>query len=151
MEHGGGMPWIPGTYDPALNLYYFGTGNPNPVYDGRSRVGDDLWTCSIVALNPDTGKMAWSFQASPHDTHDWDAVETPVLFNATVAGQPRRLFLCARPHQRPSPGHGAVHHHQLDAGHQTHGPAAAQSGQGAGAAGHAGSPRRGRRHQLASA
>ncbi|HEY7838979.1 MAG TPA: acido-empty-quinoprotein group A [Terriglobales bacterium] len=92
MEHGGGMPWIPGTYDPALNLYYFGTGNPNPVYDGRSRVGDDLWTCSIVALNPDTGKMAWYFQASPHDTHDWDAVETPVLFNATVAGRPRKLL-----------------------------------------------------------
>jgi alcohol dehydrogenase (cytochrome c) len=92
MEHGGGMPWMPGTYDPELNLYYFGTGNPNPVHDGLGRKGDNLWTCSIVALNPDTGKMAWYFQTSPHDTHDWDSVETPVLFDATVNGQPRQLL-----------------------------------------------------------
>ncbi len=92
MEHGGGMPWMPGTYDPDLNLYYFGTGNPNPVHDGESRKGDNLWTCSIVALNPDTGKMAWYFQVSPHDTHDWDAVETPVLFDGQFAGKPRKLL-----------------------------------------------------------
>lgn len=92
MEHGGGMTWIPGTYDPELNLYYLGTGNPNPVHAAQSRKGDNLWTCSIVALNPDTGKMAWYFQPSPHDTHDWDNVETPVLFNAQIDGQPRKLL-----------------------------------------------------------
>jgi acido-empty-quinoprotein group A len=92
MAHGGGMPWMPGTYDPQLNLYYFGTGNPNPVHDGESRKGDNLWTCSIIALNPDTGKMAWYFQASPHDTHDWDDVETPILFDADFQGKPRKML-----------------------------------------------------------
>lgn len=91
MEHGGGMPWMPGTYDPELNLSYWGTGNPNPVYAAQGRAGSNLYTCSIVAINPDTGKLAWHFQASPHDTHDWDNVETPVLFDATINGQPRKL------------------------------------------------------------
>jgi acido-empty-quinoprotein group A len=92
MAHGGGMTWLPGTYDPELNLYYLGTGNPNPVHAGQGRKGDNLWTCSIVALNPDTGKLAWYFQASPHDTHDWDAVETPVLIDGKIDGQPRKLL-----------------------------------------------------------
>ena len=92
MEHGGGMTWMPGTYDPDLNLYYIGTGNPNPVHAAQSRKGDNLWTCSIVALNPDTGKLAWYFQASPHDTHDWDNVETPVLFDGEIDGHPRKLL-----------------------------------------------------------
>jgi alcohol dehydrogenase (cytochrome c) len=92
MEHGGGMTWIPGTYDPELNLYYLGTGNPNPVHAAQSRKGDNLWTCSIVALNPDTGKLAWYFQASPHDTHDWDNVETPILLDAKIDGKPRKLL-----------------------------------------------------------
>jgi len=89
--HGTGQAWIPGTYDPELNLYIVGTGNPNPVMAEKSRKGDDLYTCSIVALNPDTGKMVWYFQASPHDVHDWDAVETPILFDGTIDGQPRKL------------------------------------------------------------
>ena len=93
-----------GTYDPDLNLLYWGTGNPTPVLNGKPRPGDNLYTCSIVALNPDTGKLAWAFQPSPHDTHDWDAVETPVLVDADFHGKPRedadadfaqRLFLCA--------------------------------------------------------
>jgi acido-empty-quinoprotein group A len=92
MSHGGGMPWIPGTYDPELNLYYFGTGNPNPVLAGQSRTGDNLWTCSIVALNPDTGKLVWYFQASPHDTHDWDSAQTPILIDGTIDGKPRKLL-----------------------------------------------------------
>ena len=66
------MTWLPGTYDKDLNLLYWGTGNPNPVMAGQGRTGANLWTCSIVALNPDTGKLVWYFQASPHDTHDWD-------------------------------------------------------------------------------
>ncbi|MDQ2777755.1 MAG: acido-empty-quinoprotein group A [Acidobacteriota bacterium] len=92
MEHGGGMTWLPGTYDPELNLIYWGTGNPNPVYAAQGRKGTNLWTCSIVALNPDTGKLAWYFQASPHDTHDWDDVETPVLFDGVIHGQKRKLL-----------------------------------------------------------
>jgi len=88
---GGGHPWISGTYDPDLNLYYVGTGNPDPVNAGQSRKGDNLWTCSIVALNPDTGRMAWYFQTSPHDTHDWDGVQTPVLIDGVIDGQPRKL------------------------------------------------------------
>jgi len=86
------MTWMTGTYDPALNLLYWGTGNPNPVLVGDSRPGDNLYTCSIVALNPDTGKLSWAFQPSPHDLHDWDAVETPVLFDAEFQGKPRHLL-----------------------------------------------------------
>jgi acido-empty-quinoprotein group A len=90
--HGGGMTWMTGTYDAALNLLYWGTGNPNPVLAGEGRAGDNLYTCSIVALNPDTGKLAWYFQPSPHDVHDWDAVETPVLFDAEFKGKRRKLL-----------------------------------------------------------
>ncbi len=92
MDHGGGMTWLPGTYDPELNLLYWGTGNANPVFAGQSRKGSNLYTASIVALNPDTGKLVWYFQASPHDTHDWDDVETPVLFDAVIDGKPRKLL-----------------------------------------------------------
>lgn len=92
MLHGGGMTWVPGTYDPKLNLYYFGTGNPQPVLAGKARGGSNLYTECIVALNPDTGKLAWYFQPSPHDTHDWDAVETPVLFDGKVDGKARQLL-----------------------------------------------------------
>jgi alcohol dehydrogenase (cytochrome c) len=92
MEHGGGMPWLPGSYDPELNLYYFGTGNANPVLSGHSRPGDNLWTASIVAVNVDTGKMAWYYQATPHDTHDWDAAQTPVMIDGVIDGKPRKLL-----------------------------------------------------------
>ena len=92
MRHGGGMTWVPGTYDPELHLYYLGTGNPNPVLTGKSRQGDNLYTCSIVAINVDTGKLAWHFQPSPHDTHDWDAAQTPILIDGVIDGQPRKLL-----------------------------------------------------------
>ncbi len=90
--HGGGMTWMTGTYDPELNLLYWGTGNPNPVLAGEERPGDNLYTCSIVALNPDNGTLVWYFQPSPHDLHDWDAVETPVLFDAEFQGKRRKLL-----------------------------------------------------------
>ncbi len=92
MRHGGGMTWMPGTYDPELHLYYLGTGNPNPVLVGRSRRGDDLYTCTIAALNVDTGKLAWYYQVSPHDTHDWDAVQTPILIDGEFDGKPRKML-----------------------------------------------------------
>jgi alcohol dehydrogenase (cytochrome c) len=87
--------WMTGTYDPDLNLLYVGTGNPTPVLSGATRPGDNPWTCSIVALDPDTGKLAWGFQASPHDTHDWDAAEVPVLVDAPFNGTPRKLLMQA--------------------------------------------------------
>jgi alcohol dehydrogenase (cytochrome c) len=91
----GGNMWITGTYDPQLNLIYFGTGNPTPVLAAQNRPGDNPWTCSIVAINPDTGKLAWGFQASPHDTHDWDAVEVPVLVDGKFKGAPRKMLMQA--------------------------------------------------------
>ena len=80
------MTWQPVTYDPELNLIYVTTGNPQPVIAGKARAGDNLFTESIVTLNPDTGKMAWYFQPSPHDTHDWDATQTPVWFDGEING-----------------------------------------------------------------
>ncbi|RXH54646.1 acido-empty-quinoprotein group A [Granulicella sibirica] len=91
MMHGGGSTWIPGTYDPEQNLYILGTGNVQPVINGKGRLGNNLYASTIVALNPDTGKLVWYFQPNPHDTHDWDAVETPVLFDAVFKGQKRKL------------------------------------------------------------
>jgi alcohol dehydrogenase (cytochrome c) len=91
----GGQMWMTGTYDPELNLVYVGTGNPTPVLNGVARPGDNPWTCAIVALNPDNGKLVWGFQASPHDTHDWDAAEVPVLLDANFGGSPRKLLLQA--------------------------------------------------------
>jgi alcohol dehydrogenase (cytochrome c) len=89
----GGMTWMTGTYDPELNLLYWGTGNPTPVLNGTVRPGDNPYTCSIVALNPDDGKLVWSFSVSPHDTHDWDAVETPVLVDGEFHGQRRKMLM----------------------------------------------------------
>ncbi len=89
----GGMTWMTGTYDPALNLIYWGTGNPTPVLNGKTRPGTNPYTCSIVAINPDNGKLAWDFPVSPHDTHDWDAVETPVLVDGDFHGEPRKMLM----------------------------------------------------------
>ena len=91
-SHGGGMTWQPITYDPALNLIYVTTGNPQPVVAFKNREGANLFTASIVALNADTGKMVCNFQSSPHDTHDWDATQAAVVFDGTINGQPRKLI-----------------------------------------------------------
>jgi alcohol dehydrogenase (cytochrome c) len=94
--HGGGHMWIPGSYDPETHLYIIGTGNPTPAYTSQTRgEGDNLYTCSLVAINVDTGKLAWHFQTSPHDTHDWDSTQTPVLVDAPFNGKPRKLVLQA--------------------------------------------------------
>jgi alcohol dehydrogenase (cytochrome c) len=95
-RHGGGQMWIPGSYDPETHLYILGTGNPTPAYTAQSRgEGDNLYTCAIVALNVDTGKMAWYYQTSPHDTHDWDSAQTPILVDGEFGGRPRKLVLTA--------------------------------------------------------
>ena len=96
-RHGGGHPWLPGVYDPQTRLYIFGTGNPTPAYTSQVRgEGDNLFTCAIVAVDVDTGKMAWYYQTSPHDTHDWDSAQTPVLVDGDFrGGGPRRMVLTA--------------------------------------------------------
>ena len=94
-RHGGGQVWIPGVYDPETKLYIFGTGNPTPGYTGVSRKGDNLFTCSLVAVDVETGKMAWYYQTSPHDTHDWDSAQTPVLIDGVINGKPRKMVSTA--------------------------------------------------------
>ncbi len=92
-QHGGGTTWTTGSFDPNLNLIYWGTGNPGPDYNGDVRRGDNLYSCSVVALDLDTGKLKWYFQFTPHDTHDWDSTQVPVLLDSTVAGRPRKLLV----------------------------------------------------------
>ncbi len=94
-RHGGGQVWIPGVYDAETKLYIFGTGNPTPGYTGVARAGDNLFTCSLVAVDIETGKMAWYYQTSPHDTHDWDSAQTPVLIDGLVNGRPRKMVSTA--------------------------------------------------------
>ncbi len=91
--HGGGTTWMPGTYDPQLNTIYWGTSNPSPDFDGSVREGDNLYTNCVLALDPDTGKLKWHFQFTPHDLNDYDATETPVLIDAVYKGSPRKLLL----------------------------------------------------------
>src|SRR5438094_965304 len=91
----GGQMWMTGTYDPELNLVFVGTGNPTPVLNGPARSGDNRWTDSILAIDPDTGKLAWGFQATRHDTHDWDAAEVPVLVDGAFNGAPTKLVMQA--------------------------------------------------------
>jgi alcohol dehydrogenase (cytochrome c) len=91
--HGGGTTWMPGTYDPELNTVYWGTSNPSPDFNGEPRPGDDIYTCSVVALDADTGKLKWYFQFTPHDLYDYDATETAVLVDAEFKGKPRKLLV----------------------------------------------------------
>ncbi len=92
---GGGTTWMPGTYDPELNTLYWGTSNPAPDFDGGPRPGDDLYTDCVLALDPDTGKLKWHFQFTPHDLFDYDATETPVLIDLPYKGRPRKLLVQA--------------------------------------------------------
>ena len=91
--HGGGTTWMPGTYDPELNTIYWGTSNASPDYDGAVRPGDDLYTSSLLAIDPDTGKLKWYFQFTPHDLYDYDALQTPVLVDREYQGKPRKLLI----------------------------------------------------------
>jgi len=88
---GNGAPWQTPTYDPKTNLLFVGTGNPTPIKNGRMRPGDNLFTDSVVALNADTGKLAWYFQTTPHDDHDWDNNQVMALADVTIAGKPRQI------------------------------------------------------------
>ena len=84
---GSGATWVTGAYDPELKLVYWGVGNPGPDWNGDVRPGDNLYTCSFVALDAATGKLRWYFQFSPHDTHDWDATHVPMLSTRKLAAQ----------------------------------------------------------------
>lgn len=90
---GSGSSWVTGAYDPELNLVYWGIGNPGPDWNGDNRGGDNLYTCSFVALDAETGKLRWHFQFTPHDTHDWDAAHVPMLIDAIVRGRRRKLIV----------------------------------------------------------
>ena|SRR5271166_5670902 len=90
---GGGTTWMPGTYDPELNLLYWGTSNPAPDFNDDVRPGDGLYTDCLLALDPDTGKLKWYFQFTPHDLFDYDAVETPMLIDARYKGEQRKLVV----------------------------------------------------------
>ncbi len=92
-QHGGAPVWMTGSYDPDLNLTYWGTGNPGPDFNATQRTGDNLYSDSVLALDPDTGKMKWYFQFSPHDPYDYDSVQVPVLVNADWNGSPRKLMM----------------------------------------------------------
>ena len=92
---GGGSIWLTGSYDPTLNLTYWGTGNPSPDWYPAQRLGDNLYTDSVIAVNPDTGELKWHFQFTPHDAYDYDSVQIPVLVDRDWNGRPARLMLWA--------------------------------------------------------
>jgi alcohol dehydrogenase (cytochrome c) len=93
-SHGGGNVWVPGSYDPETHLFIFGTGNPSAAYTSQKRgPGSNLYTCSLVAVDVETGKMKWYYQTSPHDTHDFDSAQTPILVDGDFNGKPRKMVL----------------------------------------------------------
>jgi alcohol dehydrogenase (cytochrome c) len=91
----GGPTWMPGSFDVDQNLVIWTVGNPGPDFYGEMRPGDNLYTDSVVALDAETGKLRWHYQFTPHDTHDWDAQEFPVLIDAVFQGKPRKLLVQA--------------------------------------------------------
>jgi alcohol dehydrogenase (cytochrome c) len=90
-KYGGATTWNTGSYDPETNTLFWGTGNPAPDWNGDARKGDNLYSCSLLAIDADSGKMKWYFQFSPHETHDWDASEPPILFDAMIDGKMRKI------------------------------------------------------------
>ena len=92
---GAGATWLTGSYDPELDLLYWGTGNPGPDWNGDSRPGDNLYTCSLLAIEAPTGKLRWHFQFTPHDVHDWDSNQIPVLIDMPLAGRQRKVVAFA--------------------------------------------------------
>ena len=156
-KHGGGSVWVTGSYDPALNLTYWGIGNPGPDWNGDVRLGDNLYSDCVVALDADTGKLKWYYQFSPHDEFDYDSVQVPVLADMEwqgraaqghAVGQPQRLHLCARPHHRRIPAGQAFRQGELDERLRRKGPAHARARQAPHARGHADFSRQPGRHQL---
>ncbi len=94
-KRGSATTWVTGSYDPDTNLVFWGTGNPGPDWNGEVRMGDNLYSDSLLAIDLDTGKLNWHYQFTPHDVHDWDSTEVPVLMEGVVRGQKRKLVLFA--------------------------------------------------------
>ena len=94
-KRGGAPTWLTGSFDPDLNLVYWGVGNPGPNYNGTVRRGDNLYSDAVVALDADSGTLEWYFQFTPHDQHDWDAVQVPVQATVSVRGRPRKVLVWA--------------------------------------------------------
>ena len=92
---GAAPTWVTGSYDPDTNLLYWGTGNPGPDWNGDVRLGDNLYSCSMLAMNADTGELRWHFQFTPHDVHDWDSNQVPILIEAEVLGEKRKVLATA--------------------------------------------------------
>ena len=92
---GGAATWITGAYDPDLDLVYWGTGNPGPDWNGDVRMGDNLYSDSAMALNHETGGLEWYFQFTPHDVHDWDAIQVPILADLEMDGEMRKVMMWA--------------------------------------------------------
>lgn len=92
-KRGGAPTWLTGSYDPELDTLYWATGNPGPDMDGEIRKGDNLFSCSVVALDPQTGKRKWHYQFTPNDSHDWDANQDMVLVDRVFQGQMRKLLI----------------------------------------------------------
>ena len=135
IEHGCVDSWLTGTYDPSTNLIYWPTGNPCPDFNGDERKGDNLYSSSVLALEPETGKLRWYYQFSPHDLHDWDATETPMLIDTEFRGTPAQvagageskwLFLCSRSHHRRISAGRAVRQ-EAELGERRSGPTAGLS------------------------
>jgi alcohol dehydrogenase (cytochrome c) len=95
-DFGGSPTWTTGTYDPETGTLFWATGNPGPDYEGRVRLGDNLYSCSVLAIDPTTGRMKWWFQYTPHDVHDWDGNQTPMLIEGVVKGKRRKLLVSAQ-------------------------------------------------------
>ena len=121
-KNGGGSLWVTGTYDPALNLTYWGIGNPGPDFNPAQRPGDNLYTDSVVALDADTGTLQWHFQFTPNDRYDWDSTQVPVLVDANWNGaageaadarQSQRILLRARSSVRQVSVRQTVHQSEL--------------------------------------
>ena len=92
---GGSSSWITGAYDADLDLVYWGTGNPGPDWNGDVRMGDNLYSDSAMALNMETGGLEWYFQFTPHDEHDWDAIQVPILADLQMGGEARKVMMWA--------------------------------------------------------
>ena len=119
IEHGGAPTWFTGTYDTQTDTVFWPTGNPSAEYNGDDRVGDNLYSDCILALDAKTGKLKWHYQTTPHDLWDWDATETPMVLDADVggpaaqtagAGQSQRLLLRLRSHGRQAAAGQTVRH-----------------------------------------
>jgi alcohol dehydrogenase (cytochrome c) len=93
--HGGAPIWVTGSYDPETNLTMWGTGNAGPDYNGDNRVGDNLYSSSVIAVDADSGKLKWHYQFSPHDEFDWDATQVPILADVALNGSPRKVMMLA--------------------------------------------------------